>query len=67
MTEAMDSDKNLYSEDRLEKTINNVGVSLSVQEILANVRKDIDAHANGAEQSDDITMLGVKFFGKTNV
>lgn len=67
VTEAMDSDKNLYSEDRLEKTINNVGVSLSVQEILANVRKDIDAHANGAEQSDDITMLGVKFFGKTNV
>ena len=67
VTEAMDSDKNLYSEERLEKTINNVGIGLSVQEILANVRKDIDAHAGGAEQSDDITMLGVKFFGKTNV
>ena len=29
--------------------------------------KDIDTHADGAKQSDDITMLGVRFLGKTKL
>lgn len=65
VTEAMDKEKNLYSEKRLEETLNNIDGSLSVEEILAEVRKDIAAYAGGAEQSDDITMLGVRFLGKT--
>ena len=64
VTEAMDKDGNLYTEERLEATLNRIDGSLSVQEILAEVRKDIDAHADGAEQSDDITMLGLRFLGK---
>ena len=64
VTEAMDKEKNLYSEERLEETLNNIDGSLSVEEILAEVRKDIEVYAEGAEQSDDITMLGVKFLGK---
>ena len=67
VTEAMNNDKKLYSEERLEETLNHIDGSLSVQEILAEVRKDIDAHADGAEQSDDITMLGVKFLGKPHL
>ena len=35
----------------------------SVEEILTAVRADIDVHAGGAEQSDDITMLGIRFLG----
>ena len=66
VTEAMDKEKNLYSEERLEETLNNIDGSLSVEEILAEVRKDIETHAEGAEQSDDITMLGVRFLGKTD-
>ena len=27
------------------------------------IRADIDAHANGAEQFDDITMLGIRYLG----
>jgi sigma-B regulation protein RsbU (phosphoserine phosphatase) len=65
VTEAMDKEKNLYSEERLEETLNNIDGSLSVKEILAEVRKDIEVYAEGAEQSDDITMLGVRFLGKT--
>ena len=34
-----------------------------VREILAAVRKDVAAHAGAAEQSDDITMLGLRFLG----
>jgi sigma-B regulation protein RsbU (phosphoserine phosphatase) len=44
--------------------LNNIDGSLSVDEILAEVRKDIEIHAEGAEQSDDITMLAVRFLGK---
>ncbi len=64
VTEAMDKDSNLYTEERLQSTLNRISSDISTQEILAEVRKDIDAHADGAEQSDDITMLGVRFLGK---
>jgi sigma-B regulation protein RsbU (phosphoserine phosphatase) len=66
VTEAMDKNNNLYTEQRLQDALNRIDSNASVQEILAEVRKDIYAHAEGAEQSDEITMLGVRFFGKTN-
>ena len=64
VTEAMNKDSELYTEGRLQTTLNRIGSDASAQEILAEVRKDVYAHADGAEQSDDITMLGVRFFGK---
>ncbi len=64
VTEAMDPERRLYTEERLQATLDRVGTTAaSVKEILAAIRGDIDAHANGAEQSDDITMLGVRFLG----
>jgi hypothetical protein len=35
------------------------------KKFLQKSEKDIDVHAEGAEQSDDLTMLGVRFLGKT--
>ena len=65
VTEAMDPERRLYTEERLQETLNHVGTTAaSVREILAAVRADIEAHASGAEQSDDITMLGVRFLGR---
>ncbi len=64
VTEAMDGEKNLYTEERLQATLGRVGTpKASVKDILAAVRADIDAHADGAEQSDDITMLGIRYLG----
>ena len=64
VTEAMNAEKELYTEERLQETLNRVGTTdTSVKEILAKVRADIDAYANGADQSDDITMLGIRFLG----
>ena len=62
MTEAMNEARELYSEERLQKTLNTQGEK-DVKEILAAVRKDVGAYAGKAEQSDDITMLGLKFYG----
>lgn len=65
VTEAMDQEGNLYGVDRLKGKLNQVGTAAtSVEEILGAIRVDIDVHANGAEQSDDITMLGVRFWGE---
>jgi len=53
-----------YTEERLQATLGRVGTpKASVKDILAAVRADIDAHADGAEQSDDITMLGIRYLG----
>ena len=66
VTEAMNREKNLYSAERLQAALNRIGTDASAEEILTEVRKDVYAHADGADQSDDITMLGVRFFGKTD-
>ena len=62
VTEAMNEDGELYSEERLQETLNRQPQK-DVGEILAFVRQDVRNYAGGAEQSDDITMLGLKFCG----
>jgi sigma-B regulation protein RsbU (phosphoserine phosphatase) len=46
----------------LQATLNRQ-TSKDVKEILAAVRQDVNTYAGDAEQSDDITMLGLKFCG----
>ena len=64
VTEAMDKEQHFYSEERLQETLDSMREDASVKEILTEVKDDIAAFADGAEQSDDITMLGVMFCGK---
>ncbi len=56
VTEAFDVDENLYGEDRL-LAVAKQGYRLRPRELLESVRADVAAHAAGAEQSDDITVL----------
>ena len=61
VTEAMNEKDELYGMERLSETLQRVGEShISVQEILAAIRADVDVHANGVEQYDDITMVVLK-------
>lgn len=62
VTEAADPDDHLYGEERLLRVLN--GAPQEPQTLCREVRADIDHHANGAEQSDDITMLCVRFCGE---
>ncbi|MDO4574066.1 MAG: SpoIIE family protein phosphatase [Planctomycetia bacterium] len=58
VTEAVNPQKQLYRDDRLQDVLNSeAGKGLSLAETLKFVRDDIRAYAEGAEQSDDITML----------
>jgi len=61
VTEALNNEKELYGEERLLNCLNNLDKNLSVAEILKIVRADVNKHVDGAEQSDDITMLAVKY------
>ena len=62
VTEAMNEAEELYSEERLRETLNGQSEK-NVKDILAVVRKDVGAYAGRAEQSDDITMLGLIYRG----
>lgn len=59
VTEAMDKDYELYSEERLESFLKNNN-QLNVTDLVKQTFESVHAHANGVEQSDDITVLAVK-------
>lgn len=63
VTEAVNTDTELYGEDRLIDTLNAIpdADSVGTKEIAGAVRKDIDVFAGGAEAADDITMLIFKY------
>jgi sigma-B regulation protein RsbU (phosphoserine phosphatase) len=63
----MNKEQKFYTEERLQKVLDGISGEASVKEILTEVKDDIVAFADGAEQSDDITMLGVMFCGKESL
>ena len=62
VTEAKNAQGLDYSEERLRKTV--VSSShYSAEEILQQILADVDNHRDGAERSDDITLLIIKLTG----
>ena len=59
VTEAHDMDKQLFGEERLLVSLNETK-GMTVDEICAKVKADVDAFQGEAEQFDDITMLCVR-------
>ncbi len=65
VTEAMDKEQNLYSEDRLVEVMNRCQ-GKSAEQIVRAVDCSLKEFTGGAEQSDDITMLAMKYLGKNS-
>ena len=64
VTEALDPDEQLFGEDRLRDALNSDrGRELRVGELLPYIRSELVDYARGAEQADDITMLGLTYRG----
>ena len=62
VTEATDKNNQLYGEERLLTVLKrDEAKELPPKKLLAFVREDIDAFVGGADQFDDITMLGMIF------
>jgi sigma-B regulation protein RsbU (phosphoserine phosphatase) len=62
VTEAMNRNKELFSEQRLLAVLN-ANVDSLPKELLSAVKREIDHFADGTEQADDITMLALKVNG----
>jgi sigma-B regulation protein RsbU (phosphoserine phosphatase) len=62
VTEAMDSSKTLYSEERLEQFLAAAGGS-EPRRLIGDLIGDVRQFAGDAAQSDDITVLALQYFG----
>ncbi len=60
--EATDANNNLFGTDRMVKALNE-SESASPEGLLKDMRKEVDKFVSGAEQFDDITMMGVEYLG----
>lgn len=56
----MDRDDNLYSDERLKELLRD-RTSSDTKEIIRYVCRDVEKFTGETPQSDDITMLAVKF------
>jgi sigma-B regulation protein RsbU (phosphoserine phosphatase) len=64
VTEAMDVEDRLFSEDRYAETLGRTKAD-DPESIVRDTLAAIEAFTGGAEQSDDITILAVQFHGTT--
>ena len=64
VTEAMDLSKTLYSDERLEQFLE-VNRSSAPRQIIGDLISDVSRFTGAAPQSDDITVLALRYFGGT--
>jgi phosphoserine phosphatase RsbU/P len=62
VTEAFDINDNLYSDKRLESLLEN-SKTLEVKELVNKVVSDVNNYSTGVQQSDDITVMAIRYFG----
>lgn len=63
VTEAMNEKEELFSEERLKKDINALK-DKPIQEVVAGITEKVKAFSQGVPQTDDITMMILKFYGR---
>ncbi len=63
VTEAMNARRELFTGERLRAVLSAQPAESAAADVLAAVRAAITSHADGAEPSDDITMLGLVYHG----
>ena len=63
VAEATDANNELFGTDRTLEALNAIRAGVSQKEILEGVRSAVDAFVKEAPQFDDLTMLGLKYFG----
>lgn len=66
VAEATDANNELFGTDRTVEALNAVPEGASQQEVLAGVRVAVDAFVKEAPQFDDLTMVGLKYYGPEN-
>lgn len=62
ITEAMDNNKEIYSEKRLEESLSKLK-DTNCKKIIDNIVADVKRYSENTEQSDDITLLSIRYHG----
>ena len=62
VTEAMNLDEQFFSEERLEEILAHLKEK-GITEMIQSIRSEVETFSEGTPQSDDITMLALKFYG----
>ncbi len=64
VTEALNEKDEMFGEENLLSALNTADTSnISLIELLKHVKKSLKNHVQNAPQSDDITMLGLSYYG----
>lgn len=63
VTEAMNKSSEQFGEQRLLDTLSKVDPHIEAEPLVQEIGEAVKAHADGAEQSDDITMLAFRLNG----
>jgi sigma-B regulation protein RsbU (phosphoserine phosphatase) len=66
VTEAMNEKDELYSDERLMETLNAKKDIENLDELITEIKTDVDVFAGEADQADDITMLVVEMKQKAS-
>ena len=61
ITEAMDINRELFEEKRLKTALDTISDGCNANDILTTVHEAVKQHVGNAEQSDDMTMLGLVY------
>ncbi len=61
ITEAMNEQRELFSNKRLNSALNTIKKESNANEMLERVYESVKQHVGNAEQSDDMTMLGLVY------
>ncbi|MBQ1460825.1 MAG: SpoIIE family protein phosphatase, partial [Selenomonas sp.] len=63
VSEAMNEQRKMFTEARIKAALNDLPAVQPVTDILQQMYAVIRQYAGNAEQSDDITMLGLRYNG----
>ena len=63
VTEAMNRNREFFTAGRLRATLARIGDRAEPEAIVRRVREDLDRFAQGAEPSDDVTLLALRWDG----
>jgi serine phosphatase RsbU (regulator of sigma subunit) len=64
VNEAMNTGHQLFGADAIERTLSQVGHTASSEKIIQGMLDNLHVFVGGAQQSDDITMLVIRYLGR---
>jgi sigma-B regulation protein RsbU (phosphoserine phosphatase) len=64
VNEAMNTGRQLFGANAIEQSLSRVGQAASSEMIIHGLLDDLRVFVGGAEQSDDITMLVIRYLGR---